>query len=120
MSDEMSQEELDAMLSGGPTASGSRIDPDLSEVPFTDSPAAPSSFDEFDAPHVLNQNEIDRLLSGAYAAAAEDAIKGATIDPMGKAKKHVKLYDFHRPDKLSKEQLRTLTVLHQNFARLIS
>ncbi|MBN2509439.1 MAG: flagellar motor switch protein FliM [Spirochaetales bacterium] len=32
----------------------------------------------------------------------------------------VKLYDFRRPDKFSKEQLRTVSIVHDTFARLIS
>jgi flagellar motor switch protein FliM len=121
MSDELSQEELDAMLSGGPAASfPSQKDPEPVVPGFADGPLPPAPYLDFDSPHVLNQTEIDRLLSGAYAAAAEDAIKGTSLDVHGTPRKHVKLYDFHRPDKLSKEQLRTLTVLHQNFARLIS
>ena len=32
----------------------------------------------------------------------------------------VKLYDFRRPDKFSKEQIRTVHIVHETFARLIS
>ncbi|UZW07154.1 flagellar motor switch protein FliM, partial [Treponema pallidum] len=30
----------------------------------------------------------------------------------------IKLYDFRRPDKFSKEQMRTLSLMHETFARL--
>jgi flagellar motor switch protein FliM len=34
--------------------------------------------------------------------------------------KKIKIYDFKRPDKFSKDQIRTLYMLHENFARLIN
>ena len=34
--------------------------------------------------------------------------------------KKIKLYDFKRPDKFSKDQIRTLYMLHENFARLLN
>mgnify|MGYP000535142747 CR=1 FL=1 len=33
-------------------------------------------------------------------------------------KKQVRLYDFRSPDKFSKEQIRTLALMHENFARI--
>ena len=33
---------------------------------------------------------------------------------------NVRLYDFRRPDKFSKEQMRTLQMLHDNFARMLT
>ncbi|SFL78469.1 flagellar motor switch protein FliM [Halanaerobium salsuginis] len=64
---------------------------------------------------VLNQNEIDSLLS---------AISNGSLD-VEEAKeqseeKIVKDYDFRRPDKLSKEQMRTLQMIHENLSRLFT
>lgn len=64
---------------------------------------------------VLNQNEIDSLLS---------AISNGSLD-VEEAKeqseeKVVKDYDFRRPDKLSKEQMRTLQMIHENLSRLFT
>lgn len=33
---------------------------------------------------------------------------------------HIRSYDFRRPDKFSKDQLRTLSMLHENYARVVS
>lgn len=63
---------------------------------------------------VLSQWEIDALLS---AANTDGLPKGQTMDGIGK---HVKSYDFKRPDKFSKDRLRTLQVLNETFARLLA
>lgn len=62
---------------------------------------------------VLSQNEIDALLN-ALSTGEVDAqdIKEDTIE------KKVKIYDFKNPQKIAKEQLRTLEIIHENFARL--
>ena len=62
---------------------------------------------------ILSQDEIDALLS---------AISSGEVDPddysaVGEQKK-VKIYDFRRPDKFSKDQIRTLQMMHETFARL--
>ncbi|MFW6264569.1 MAG: flagellar motor switch protein FliM [Bacillota bacterium] len=64
---------------------------------------------------VLSQNEIDSLLS---------ALSSGDVD-MEEMKKEsesqkIKPYDFRRPDKLSKEQMRTLQMIHENMARLLT
>ncbi|MCK8058768.1 MULTISPECIES: flagellar motor switch protein FliM [unclassified Fusibacter] len=64
---------------------------------------------------VLSQNEIDDLLN-ALSAGEVDV---AEIEEDTKEKK-VKKYDFRRPDKFAKEQLRTLEIIHDNLARLIN
>lgn len=62
---------------------------------------------------VLSQEEIDALLS---------AISAGEVDPdeytTGEQQKKVKIYDFRRPDKFSTDQLRTIQVIHEVFARL--
>lgn len=62
---------------------------------------------------VLSQDEIDALLS-AISTGEMNIEDAKTIDD----EKKVKVYDFKRPDKLSKDQLRTLQMMHETFARL--
>ena len=64
---------------------------------------------------VLSQNEIDELLS----AISTCVVNAENIKQEQKQKK-IKLYDFKRPDKFSKDQIRTLYMLHENFARLLN
>ena len=63
---------------------------------------------------VLSQNEIDNLLA-ALSTGELDA------DQMqGGEEKQVKNYDFNRPTKFSKEQLRTLEMIFEHYSRLIA
>jgi flagellar motor switch protein FliM len=66
-------------------------------------------------PDVLSQAEIDALLNGVMSGEvdAEEAKKEADT-------RKVKVYDFKRPDKFSKDQIRTLYMLHESFARLLN
>jgi flagellar motor switch protein FliM len=61
---------------------------------------------------ILNQNEIDSLLS---------ALDSGNVDveelKEDSNSENVKKYDFKRPNKLSKEQIRTLQIIHENLAR---
>ncbi len=61
----------------------------------------------------LTQGQINALIAGA---------KGAEHAPDTTARiaKSVKTYDFNRPDKFSKDQLRTLTAIHEAIARVAS
>lgn len=62
---------------------------------------------------VLSQNEIDSLLS-AISAGELKTTKEVKED--AKHKK-IKIYDFKRPDKFSKDQIRMLNNIHEGFAR---
>ncbi len=64
---------------------------------------------------ILSQKEIDELL----AALSEGHISADEIK-QEKDEKQIRLYDFRRPNKFSKEQLRTLHMIHENFARLLT
>lgn len=64
---------------------------------------------------VLSQSEIDELLS----ALSTGVVSADDIQTEQKQKK-IKVYDFKRPDKFSKDQIRTLNMLHENFARLFN
>ena len=64
---------------------------------------------------VLSQSEIDKLLrSISEGSVSADEMKN---DESGKK---IKVYDFKRPDKFSKDQIRTLYMLHESFARLLN
>ena len=63
-------------------------------------------------PDVLDQSEVDALL----AAVDTGQIEGAPSAPSG-PEKQVTVYDFKRPERVSKEQLRAITALHESFAR---
>ena len=62
---------------------------------------------------VLSQDEIDQLLQAISSGDSEtDDFK-----PVSDTRK-IKIYDFKRPDKFSKEQIRTVSIMHETFARL--
>ena len=64
---------------------------------------------------VLSQSEIDELLSAiSSGVVSADEIKEQPKD------RKIKVYDFRRPDKFSKDQIRTSYMLHENFARLLN
>jgi len=64
---------------------------------------------------ILSQDEIDALLSAISAGEVDAEDYGGSS--VGEQKK-VKIYDFRRPDKFSKDQIRTLQMMHETFARL--
>lgn len=70
---------------------------------------------ELSANEVLSQSEIDALLS-ALSTGEMDA------DELKKEEesKKVKVYDFKRALRFSKDQIRSLTRIHENFARLLT
>ncbi|MDD4601086.1 Flagellar motor switch protein FliM [bioreactor metagenome] len=64
---------------------------------------------------VLSQMEIDELLS-----AISTGVVSAEEMKIEQKQRKIKVYDFKRPDKFSKDQIRTLHMLHENFARLLN
>ena len=66
-------------------------------------------------PDILSQTEIDELLS-----ALSTGVVSAEEMHLEQKQRKVKVYDFKRPDKFSKDQIRTLYMLHENFARLLN
>ena len=64
---------------------------------------------------VLSQSEIDELFKALNTGEID-------VNDMQEAnvQKGVKVYDFARPSKFSKEQLRTLEIIFENYARLVS
>ncbi|RLQ95736.1 flagellar motor switch protein FliM [Falsibacillus albus] len=67
------------------------------------------------AGEVLSQNEIDALLSALSTGEmnADDLKKE-------EEERKVKVYDFKRALRFSKDQIRSLTRIHENFARLLT
>ena len=62
---------------------------------------------------VQSQDEIDQLLQAISTGESEaDEFKPVTDT------RRIKIYDFRRPDKFSKEQIRTVSNMHETFARL--
>jgi flagellar motor switch protein FliM len=62
---------------------------------------------------VLSQDEIDQLLTAISSGDVEtEEVHQAT------EQRKIKIYDFKRPDKFSKEQIRTVSIMHETFARL--
>lgn len=57
---------------------------------------------------VLSQEEIDSVFRNLRDTATEDASKKAQP------------YDFRRPDRIAKDQLRAIHMLHENFARSLA
>jgi flagellar motor switch protein FliM len=81
---------------------------------------------------ILSQGEIDALMAGLdtemataqggdapAAVAVEDEPEESEAEalPTVKGEKKVKRYDFKRPDRFSKDQLRMLEMMHEAFAR---
>ncbi|WP_182101572.1 flagellar motor switch protein FliM [Niallia taxi] len=66
-------------------------------------------------PEVLSQNEIDALLSSLNSGEVkpEDMIKK-------EIKQNVRLYDFKRAMRFSKEQIRNISRVYENYARLLT
>ncbi len=62
---------------------------------------------------VLSQNEIDALLQ----ALSSGEVDVQEIKEVENSKK-VKTYDFKNPQKIAKDQLRTLEIIHENLGRL--
>ncbi|MDM8533113.1 flagellar motor switch protein FliM [Clostridiaceae bacterium HSG29] len=64
---------------------------------------------------VLSQNEIDELLTALNTGEVD--VKEIEEE---QNEKKVRKYDFKRPDKFAKEQLRTLENIHDNYSRLLN
>jgi len=61
---------------------------------------------------VLSQDEIDQLLIAINTDTEPEEFRPAADS------RKIKIYDFKRPDKFSKEQIRTILMMHETFARL--
>src|ERR1041385_7151756 len=65
----------------------------------------------------LSQWEIDALLN---TIGTDDTIAGVTGNMVSQSTpdRSIKLYDFRRPDKFSKEHIRAIQNIHETFARV--
>jgi len=63
---------------------------------------------------ILSQDEIDALLT----AISTGEVDTTDYTAAAREQKKVKIYDFRRPDKFSKDHIRTLQMMHETFARL--
>ncbi|MDP4161457.1 MAG: flagellar motor switch protein FliM, partial [Bacillota bacterium] len=67
------------------------------------------------AGEVLSQSEIDALLSALSTGEMDaDELKKEQTE------KKIRVYDFKRALRFSKDQIRSLTRIHENFARLLT
>jgi flagellar motor switch protein FliM len=89
LSEILSQAEIEALLNSLSTDSGPALEP---------LPAA---------------GDVPRQTVQSAPTTAEAALRGAPKNALA-----YEVYDFRRPDKFSKDQLRTLQMLHETFARL--
>jgi len=65
---------------------------------------------------VLDQSEVDALLA-AVEAGEVDGPPTVAGKPYAEVNQEVHSYDFKRPERVSKEQMRALESIHQGFAR---
>ena len=74
---------------------------------------------------ILSQEEVDALLS-AVSSEGSDSEFSSVVDTSSEpdiedsSEKTLSLYDFRRPDRVSKDQMRTLQNLHEGYARKFS
>jgi flagellar motor switch protein FliM len=71
---------------------------------------------------VLEQSEVDALLAAVDTGAAGQKEKEKEAAPMvfgpkGKTQLEVQVYDFKRPERVSKDQMRAMEALHEGFGR---
>lgn len=69
---------------------------------------------------ILSQSEIDALLSALSSGdlSGEAALDEQTSGPV--RQKNVRNYDFKKQNKFSKEHIRTLSMIHEAFSRILS
>ena len=69
---------------------------------------------------VLSKDNIENLLSSIEEVQSINREqKTAAVDDLI-LKKTIKLYDFRHPDRFSKEQMRTIEIMHETFSRLVT
>ena len=65
---------------------------------------------------VLDQSEVDALLSAVATGLPEKGEAGSAEQPRA-PQQDIRLYDFKRPERVSKDQMRALEAIHETFAR---
>jgi flagellar motor switch protein FliM len=66
---------------------------------------------------VLDQSEVDALLAAVDAGQVSQDSAAQVFGSRGQAQIDVQVYDFKRPERVSKEQIRALEALHEGFGR---
>lgn len=66
---------------------------------------------------VLDQSEVDALLAAVESGGVETAAAETISRAAAKGEKDVHAYDFKRPERVSKEQMRAIEGIHDAFAR---
>lgn len=69
---------------------------------------------------VLDQSEVDALLAAVDGGQVSQQSQGdaqRVFSRTGRATSEVRTYDFKRPERVSKDQMRALETLHEGFAR---
>lgn len=79
---------------------------------------------------ILSQDEIDALLSSLSSGEMSESVQQSPVSAQSAThrgstfannrQKNISLYDFRRPDRVSKDQLRTLQNIHENYIRIFS
>ncbi|RMH46848.1 MAG: flagellar motor switch protein FliM [Gammaproteobacteria bacterium] len=72
-----------------------------------------------DTSGLLSQDEVDSLLN-MLAEGEELPDNEAALQAFDPGTEVVRRYDFHQPDRFSKEHLRTLRMIHENLARRLA
>jgi flagellar motor switch protein FliM len=65
---------------------------------------------------ILDQSEIDALLA-AVSTTEDGQATGPASAAQGAPAREVSVYDFKRPERVSKDQMRALQAIHESFAR---
>jgi flagellar motor switch protein FliM len=67
---------------------------------------------------VLSQAEVESLLNSAAATAPITMRSASTAQPVGgRTREKITPYDFKRPERVGKDQMRALQALHESFSR---
>lgn len=66
---------------------------------------------------VLDQSEVDALLAAVDSAPAAGTPAPQVFSSAGTSNTEVQVYDFKRPERVSKDQMRALEALHEGFGR---
>ncbi len=67
---------------------------------------------------VLDQSEVDALLAAVDSGQVSEDKDDTFVSPRSKvATPEVRTYDFKRPERVSKDQMRALEAIHEGFAR---
>jgi len=66
---------------------------------------------------VLDQSEVDALLAAVEAGEVQQEASASVAPRESGRQRDVQTYDFKRPERVSKDQMRALESLHEGFAR---